>query len=110
MAALTLSEWSQSTSLRERFVQLWLVPASVAASSEPGRIQIGVENNEGVTKSYVVEALTNTGTQVDEWHIRLASGAEWSRTINVTSGSSVSATLAAESDPGRVLRFVHVST
>jgi hypothetical protein len=106
--ALGLSEWSQSTSLREHFVQFWLVP-ELKGTSPTGRLQIGIQNYEGIGETYAVEAVTNTGRQLGHWHVHLASNAEWTRTIILTSGSSVSATLAPASDPSRILRSVHVS-
>ena len=94
VAAFALSEWSQSTALREDFVQFWLSPQSSAPSGQGEELQLGVENHEGISESYTVSLHPNRGQQSEEWRIRLAPNQVWRKRISLTAGSSAYATLA----------------
>jgi hypothetical protein len=106
VGALTLSQLS-TTATSEHFAQLWLVPAPKNASSNSGLAQLGVQNFEGKSASFLVN-LYPAGSEkpMGTWPIVLRNRAAWTMDIRRPTTAALRATLSYPSEPKTPKQFV----
>lgn len=110
VSALLLSEHTATTSGRERFVQLWLLPSPVTAGAYATEAEVGVTNYEGRRSVFEVRLFHRQAGDGREWRVFLNEGESWKRYVRRSDGVSLIATVHFASSPKRVLARVALAS
>ena len=107
LAASFVLSYQSAAANRERFTQLWLVPAGQRPATAHTVAQLGVQNHQGVTERYSVALYEGTGNAATtSWSVNLGDGGTWTRSLRRPRGTSLRATLTYGSGSGRHVQYV----
>jgi uncharacterized membrane protein len=109
-AAVALSVYSSSTSNRERFVQLWILPNPAGAGATAVRAEVGVTNYEGRRLRFDVSIETPKSVLLSRQQVVLGQGQTWTYHLIRKGQLPVLATVSLASQPSRVLDSVRLAS
>lgn len=109
-AALAVSVYSSSTSNREHFVQLWILPIPASAGATAVRAEVGVTNQEGRRIRLDVSIETPKTVLLSRRQVVLAQGQTWTYHLFRKGFLPVLATVSLASQPSRILDSVRLAT
>lgn len=109
-AAIAVSVYSSSSSNRERFVQLWIVPNPAGAGATAVRAEVGVTNYEGRRLRFDVSIETPKTVLLSRRQVVLSQGQTWTYHLIRKGQLPVVATVSLASRPSRVLDSVRLAS
>jgi hypothetical protein len=105
IGAVALADIGASVQHYPGFTELWLSPRGGGATDA----SLGVSNHQGRTEEYRLILIRN-GRISATWHLTLAGGQEWQRTIPIASGHDTIADLYLLPDLTHPYRYVQVDS
>jgi hypothetical protein len=105
VASIALSQGSV-TSTNPKFLELWMVPPSLAAGDHAHSVDVGVRNVADADVNLIVKVSEGSHVVFRRTITQLAPNADWTGKLTRSGTHTLVATLSYQSKPSKVVRYV----